>query len=111
MGRLDDMRKAIAKSKGVPPPPKRPKTPRQRDTVLTQKTRLPGGSAFAVTYDSATQTWSGTLTVPGVGALTASHSGVFTLLSNLDDQYRVTVNSNSEVSCAERPVPKNPDGG
>ncbi len=53
--------------------------------------RLPDGSAFAVAYSAATQTWSGSLTVGGTDpslVLSGQASSVFQLLKRLDQQYR-----------------------
>jgi hypothetical protein len=49
---------------------------------------LPDGSRFDVAYDAVAQAWSGTLSVPAAGTFTASASGVFKLLAQLDAQYR-----------------------
>ena len=67
---------------------KRPKMQKRQ-----QVSRLPDQSGFEVRYHAATETWSGTLTVPVDGVpntFTASASGVFTLLSMLDTLYRAT---------------------
>jgi hypothetical protein len=56
--------------------------------------RLPDRSRFEVQFDAAAASWSGTLTVPGDGealTFTATTSGVFTLLSKLDQLYRATL--------------------
>jgi hypothetical protein len=53
--------------------------------------RLPDGARYEVTYDAASQTWSGTLTVPGRKVFSASASGVFKLLSKLDGLYRASL--------------------
>lgn len=50
--------------------------------------RLPDLSAFAVWYDAAKQTWTGTLEVAGHPPFAASASGVFRLLQELDGMYR-----------------------
>jgi hypothetical protein len=55
------------------------------------KGRLPDGSNFNVTWDAAAGQWSGTLTVPGVGAFTDSRPGLFKLNRALDDQYRASL--------------------
>jgi hypothetical protein len=55
------------------------------------KGRLPDGATFNVTWDAAAGRWSGTLTVPGVGAFTDSRPGLFKLNRALDDQYRATL--------------------
>jgi hypothetical protein len=55
------------------------------------KCRLPDGSNFNVTWEAAAGQWSGTLTVPGVGAFTGSRTGLFKLNRALDDQYRATL--------------------
>jgi hypothetical protein len=57
---------------------------------------LPDQSGFEVRYDAATEMWSGTLTVPGDGmprTFTASASGVFKLLSRLDELYRASLST------------------
>ena len=50
------------------------------------------GARFEMDYDSASQTWSGTLTIPTPDGkprvLTDKASGVFGLLSKLDGPYR-----------------------
>jgi hypothetical protein len=57
--------------------------------------RLPDGSRFEVRYDAAKEQWSGSLTVPAAeGApttFTGSGSGLFPLLTRLDQQYRATL--------------------
>lgn len=67
----------------------------QRRTQRAQKRRLQGrlphGSDFHVTYDAASTTWTGTLTVEtadGPVVFTASRSAVFVLMSALDQQWR-----------------------
>jgi hypothetical protein len=64
-------------SQTVTPPPK-PAQPERR---------LPHGSAFHVTYDASKTEWQGSLVVPDKGEFTATASGVFRLLRQLDDQY------------------------
>jgi hypothetical protein len=59
--------------------------------------RLPDGSRYDVAYDATAQAWSGTLTIPGREAFTASASGVFTLLSKLDGLYRATLPEPAEA--------------
>jgi hypothetical protein len=51
--------------------------------------RLPNGSNFNVTYDAATEIWTGTLTVEGV-TFQATASAVFQLLKQLDQLYRAS---------------------
>jgi hypothetical protein len=64
------------------------KTERQeKPRRQTGPRRLPHGSCFNVAYDESRQAWSGILTVPGEGEWTASASGVFRLLQQLDQQY------------------------
>lgn len=60
--------------------------------------RLPDGARFDVTYDAATQTWSGTLVI-GALTLTASKSGVFKLLQELDRQYREAQGQEKSSGC------------
>lgn len=77
------MRK-LNKPPAIPPKPKpKPKLP---------VGRLPHGARFELDYDSASQTWSGTLTIPTPdgkpSVVTGNASGVFQLLSKLDGQYR-----------------------
>src|SRR5262249_23487891 len=66
-------------------------TPPKPKTNLPLR-RLPHGARFELEYDSASQTWSGTLTIPTPGGkpsvVTDKASGVFRLLSKLDGQYR-----------------------
>jgi len=56
--------------------------------------RLPDGSRFEVRYDASAERWSGSLTVPTAGGepatFTGSGSGLFPLLSSLDQQYRAS---------------------
>jgi hypothetical protein len=70
---------------------KPPATPPKPKTKL-QLGRLPHGACFEMNYDSASQTWSGTLTIPKPdgkpSVVTDKASGVFRLLSKLDSQYR-----------------------
>ena len=68
--------------------------PKARPGPKRQAGRLPDRSRFEVQFDAAAEAWSGTLTMPGDGeALTfsATASGVFTLLSKLDQLYRATL--------------------
>jgi hypothetical protein len=95
VGKLDDMRAAIAKSKAaaVPAPPPRakkarPRTPKSRDAAHAAKGRLPDKASFLVAYDADRLVWSGNLTVPGLPAFAGEASGVFHLLATLDDRYR-----------------------
>ena len=63
--------------------------------------RLPDGSEFRVTYDTAAERWVGTLTVtaPGGGKVFEGEAGaVFRLLGLLDRQYRAWL--------AGRPAPE-----
>jgi len=62
----------------------------KQQTMHSQKyqtPRLPDGAVFTVAYDAASETWKGSLVVEGQ-TLTASASGVFRLLTQLDRQYR-----------------------
>jgi hypothetical protein len=58
-----------------------------------QKSRLPDGACYTVTYDAASQTWSGTLTIPLPSArqFQGTARAVFHLLALLDGMYRDTV--------------------
>jgi hypothetical protein len=49
--------------------------------------RLPHGSAFQSSYDAEKQQWTGTLTIDG-RVFSATVSGVFNLMRDLDAQYR-----------------------
>lgn len=54
------------------------------------KFRLPHGSAFAVTYDKVTESWSGTLTVPRATddvVIGGTHRGVHGLLRKLGNKW------------------------
>jgi hypothetical protein len=69
------------------------KNARRGERDGTNGGRLPGGSAYLVSYDSATQTWGGTLEIPAAdGAparcFTDSASGVMKLLRQLDGKFR-----------------------
>lgn len=50
--------------------------------------RLPDGSRYDVVYHAATETWSGTLLIPGLPVIMQRCRGVFGLLSKLDECYR-----------------------
>ncbi len=51
--------------------------------------RLPDQSRLVdVVYDAASETWSGSLVIPGHFAITGKESGLWTLLRNLDLKYR-----------------------
>lgn len=65
------------------PPPEAPKPPRP-----AAQARLPHGSTFHVSYDADAGRWSGSLAVPGAGEFTGTATGVFRLLSELDNLYR-----------------------
>jgi hypothetical protein len=68
--------------------------PKGRKMPKRQTGRLPDRSRFEVQFDAATETWSGTLTISvdgGARTFTAAASGVFTLLSKLDELYRATL--------------------
>jgi hypothetical protein len=118
--RLDAMRKAIsAHQAGKNPPPaapKKPRTPAQRDRAHLERGRLPDGSQVEVYYSAENQEWRGSLSVPGNGpgqvdrCFTGSHSGLFTLLTELDTKYRVMLQSLSgENRVQEQPVQQVPD--
>ena len=70
------------------PPQKKPFTVGQRDYAHKKKERLPHGSCFHVSYDAVTQTWSGTLSVPGVPLFPATEHGLFKLCELLDTMWR-----------------------
>lgn len=66
---------------------------RLKATAAAQKVRkaiprLPDGSTFEAKYNAETQTWRGTLTVPGALPFTQTCKGVFGLLTKLDQCYR-----------------------
>src|SRR5262249_59980917 len=68
-----------------------------------QDGRLPDGSPFEEVYDGPARRWSGTLRVPtpgGASAFTGSASGLFTLLSELDRQYRAAHRTAAETAPA-----------
>jgi hypothetical protein len=52
--------------------------------------RLPDGARFDLVYDAAKEEWSGTLVI-GSDTFTAAASGVFKLLTRLDQLYRKPV--------------------
>jgi hypothetical protein len=53
--------------------------------------RLPDGAAYHKQYDAATQTWTATLTIPGLPVMTAMASGSYTVERLLDGIYRQQV--------------------
>ncbi len=64
-----------------------------------KKARLPDGAAFAIAYDAATTSWTGTLTIDLDGkkvTLTGSATAAFRLLADLDGQYRALVTPPAE---------------
>ena len=77
-----------AKLRKLNKPPATPPKPKTKPPLG----RLPHGARFELQYDSASQTWSGTLTIPKPdgkpSVMTDKASGVFGLLSKLDGQYR-----------------------
>ena len=52
-----------------------------------EEARLPHGATFEVRYDATSETWSGRLTI-GEAMFSGQASGVFKLLTQLDDKYR-----------------------
>jgi hypothetical protein len=79
-------RKAEAAEKQV-------KTVTQPEKPVQVERRLPHGSAFNVSYDATKAEWHGSLVVPDKGEFTATASGVFRLLQQLDRQYRQSLES------------------
>jgi hypothetical protein len=77
---LAGFRKARAEKRRERPAPVKP--------TGHESQRLPHNAVFRVSYDAATETWSGYLAVPGREAVQAQASGVFRLLSVLDQMYR-----------------------
>lgn len=61
-----------------------------KPTPGTATTRLPDGAKFAVVYDATQMQWTGTLTI-GAQVFTDAASGLHKLLSQLDRQYRQTL--------------------
>jgi len=79
-----------AKMRKLNKPPATPPKPKLKTKPILG--RLPHGARFELDYDSASQTWSGTLTIPTPEGkptvVTDKATGVFRLLSKLDAQYR-----------------------
>lgn len=59
--------------------------------------RLPDGSRYETLYDGKSETWSGTLTVPGHNPFTAKKSAVHKLLTELDQMYRRSIQPATET--------------
>ena len=62
--------------------------PEQKSGGNPPRHRLPHDSQFVVNYDEERIMWTGTLTILGLGVFSGEESGVFRLLSKLDDQYQ-----------------------
>lgn len=86
---------------GASPPPKKKKPPKQRKKqkapkppitapCLVKIPRLPDVSKFEAIYSAATESWTGTLTIPTDPPLvfTAVNSGIKGVFPKLDRQYR-----------------------
>lgn len=117
MGRLDEMKAAIARGKAAKaaPAPNPKKSPRRSTKVRdAAHGRLPDKSVFLVAYDAATGTWSGKLSMPGSGGdareFRGQAGGVFTLLAKLDAQYRSAEKADAEGRPVHQ-VPPTPDAG
>lgn len=78
----------VAKKPKKPKPPKPPKDPKARDEWHKVKGRLPHGAEFDVKFDAESTTWSGRLTIDTCPTFEGTASGVFYLLTQLDEQYR-----------------------
>jgi hypothetical protein len=68
--------------------------------------RLPDGSSFAVTYLADREVWTGSLYIhdpSGELVFTAENKGVFWLLEQLDNKYRLWLNT-KDLPPAEKPV-------
>lgn len=119
MGRLDDMKTAIARGKAAKAAPAaaKPKKPPRRSTKTRDAAqgRLPDKSVFLVAYDAATRTWAGKLSMPGAaGDAREFHgqaSGVFTLLAKLDQQYRSAEKADAEGRPVHQVPPAADAGG
>jgi hypothetical protein len=72
-----------------------PAAPERKKPTQPPPGRLPDGSCFEVRFDAAAGTWSGTLTI-GSAKFTGTSSGVFRLLSLLDQQYRESLSAPAE---------------
>jgi hypothetical protein len=53
--------------------------------------RLPDRARFVLEFEESAQRWKGTLEIPGLVPFSDSSSGVFKLLTKLDQQYRKAV--------------------
>lgn len=85
---------AEVKPESAPKKPKKSRTTRF-DEEMSNRGRLPDGSQFELTYDE-TEGWSGTLLISGRDlTFTASASGVYRLLRNLDTFYRDWLKENN----------------
>ena len=114
MTNREKMQKAIQKAKAhTPKPPnkKQRKAAQQkerrsadgRDRRMVERGRLPDGARFDVKYDATSQTWFGTLRIPGQTILSEANyfggqaKGVFRLLEDLDTQYRNHLKAKGET--------------
>lgn len=89
----ENLRRDLGGKPAKPPhgkPPQKDGTGKPKQGWITFE-RLPDGSRFDVVYDSKTQTWSGTLTVPGHNPFSSSKSAVHKLITHLDQKYRRSI--------------------
>lgn len=89
-------------------PPKKVEQPKKKppiskadrlDGKVLRKGRLPDGSSFDVKWDATAELWKGRLVMVLNGEAMqfyGEHSGVFALLSKLDNQYRAVVRSREQ---------------
>lgn len=90
-------------AEAIPPAAPRGKgpSPEVRDEKMKKKGRLPGGAEFRAEYYAPGQMWSAKLTIarsarpddpyPESLVFQGEGSGLFKLLSELDDQYRASL--------------------
>jgi hypothetical protein len=91
---------------------KREKKAAKRDAADEDRSRLPGGSTFAATYDAEAVAWTGQLTILSADGerqeFFATASAVFKLMAKLDGLYRVWL---AEQKCDAEAVAQNtPEG-
>jgi hypothetical protein len=89
-------------NKPAPDAPKGPNKKERRrlakwDDSKSKGGRLPDKAEFHAVYDAATQSWSGSLVIPGLESFDNSASGVFRLLRQLDRSYRQTLGATEQA--------------
>lgn len=87
-------------------PKKKKKKPKEssldrRERMAARYGRLPDASMFVAAYEAATQTWTGSLSIPGLQPFQGAASGVFWLMTSLDKMYRAHVEAIAEKNAAD----------